>query len=231
MGRRTQAERTRATTGELVEAARLLFGRDGYTATSIDDVARAGGLTKGAVYHHFAGKADLFRAVFVRQQERLTTVIAEAALRPAAVAESVGGAESAVSAVSAEIAEGGEGGEGGEGADPLAAVRRGARAFLLACAEPETRRIVLLDGPAVLGWDEVRRIEYGHTLRLLREGLAAAAEAGRIEPGDVTVRAHLVFGALCEGAMLVARAADPGTALTEVLARADALVASLASRP
>ncbi|GAA2293200.1 TetR/AcrR family transcriptional regulator [Nonomuraea roseoviolacea subsp. roseoviolacea] len=210
MGRRTQAERTRATTGELVEAAGLLFGRDGYAATSIDDVARAGGLTKGAVYHHFSGKADLFRAVFVRQQERLTTVIAEAALHPATGADGV---------------------EGGEDADLLAAVRRGARAFLLACAEPETRRIVLLDGPAVLGWDEVRRIEYGHTLRLLREGLAAAADAGRIGPGDVTVRAHLLFGALCEGAMLVARADDPGAALTEVLARADALIASLASRP
>ncbi|MBN6058541.1 TetR family transcriptional regulator, partial [Nonomuraea sp. RK-328] len=200
VGRRTQAERTRATTGELVEAARLLFGRDGYAATSIDDVARAGGLTKGAVYHHFSGKADLFRAVFVRQQERLTTLIAEAAA-------------------------------GTQDADPLAAVRRGARAFLLACAEPETRRIVLLDGPAVLGWEEVRRIEYGHTLRLLRDGFAAAADAGRIEPGDVTVRAHLVFGALCEGAMLVARAGDPGTALTEVLTRADALIASLAANP
>ncbi|MEV0202585.1 TetR family transcriptional regulator [Nonomuraea sp. NPDC050691] len=206
MGRRTQAERTRATTGELVEAARLLFGRDGYAATSIDDVARAGGLTKGAVYHHFSGKADLFRAVFVRQQERLTSLIAEAAIRPGAAPTT-----------------------GGQDADPLEAVRRGARAFLLACAEPETRRIVLLDGPAVLGWDEVRRIEYGHTLRLLREGLAAAADAGRIEPGDVTVRAHLVFGALCEGAMVVARSGDPGTALTEVLARADILIASLAS--
>ncbi|NUW34265.1 TetR family transcriptional regulator [Nonomuraea sp. SMC257] len=226
--RRTQAERTRATTGELVEAAGLLFGRDGYAATSIDDVARGGGLTKGAVYHHFSGKVDLFRAVFVREQERLTTLIAAAALRPATGADGANREDGANWEDGANLEDGAE---GANGADPLAAVRRGARAFLLACAEPETRRIVLLDGPAVLGWDEVRRIEYGHTLRLLREGLAAAADAGRIEPGDVTVRAHLLFGALCEGAMLVARADDPGAALTEVLARADALIASLASLP
>jgi AcrR family transcriptional regulator len=68
--RLTQAERTEATTGQLLAAAQDLFGRDGYTATSIDAVAAAAGMTKGAAYHHFAGKPALFRAVFVRVQEQ-----------------------------------------------------------------------------------------------------------------------------------------------------------------
>ncbi|WP_162795487.1 TetR/AcrR family transcriptional regulator [Nonomuraea lactucae] len=197
MGRRTQAERTRATTGELIETARRLFGRDGYAATSIDDIARESGLTKGAVYHHFSGKADVFRAVFVRQEERLAEVIAAAAA--------------------------------GAG-DPWEGVRLGVRAFLRACAGAATRQIVLLDGPAVLGWEGVREIEYEHTLNLLHQGLAAAAARGDIAPGDVTVRAHLIFGALCEGGMLIARADDPDETLAAVLEQAEALLAAL-SRP
>lgn len=194
MGRRTQAERTRVTTGELIETALRLFGRDGYTATSIDDIARESGMTKGAVYHHFAGKADVFRAVFVRQEERLAELIAAAAT----------GSD-----------------------DPREAVRLGALAFLRACAGPEVRRIILLDGPAVLGWDGVRQIEYEHTLKLLHTGLAVAADQGGSAPGDVTVRAHLIFGALCEGGMLIARADDPDAALAAVLAQAERLLDAL----
>jgi AcrR family transcriptional regulator len=190
--RRTQAERTQATTGELIETARRLFGRDGYAATSIDEVARASGMTKGAVYHHFSGKADVFRAVFVRQEERLAERIALAAA---------------------------------DGADPMDRVRRGARAFLRACTEPEVRRIILLDGPAVLGWDEVRRIEYEHTLKLLHHAMSAAS--GGQPPDAVRVRAHLLFGALCEGGMLIARAADPAATLATVLAQADRLLDAL----
>ncbi|HEX2087871.1 MAG TPA: helix-turn-helix domain-containing protein, partial [Solirubrobacteraceae bacterium] len=62
MAVRTQKERSEATTSELVEAARALFAADGYAATSLDDVVRRAGVTKGALYHHFGGKRDLFLA-------------------------------------------------------------------------------------------------------------------------------------------------------------------------
>jgi AcrR family transcriptional regulator len=61
--RRTQQERSDATTGELIAAARELFARQGYAATSLDEIAAAANVTKGAVYHHFAGKEAVFRAV------------------------------------------------------------------------------------------------------------------------------------------------------------------------
>ena len=73
--RRTQAERTEATTTALVEAARELFAQDGYAATSLDAVAAQARVTKGAVYHHFQGKQQLFEAVFAREVERLCAVL------------------------------------------------------------------------------------------------------------------------------------------------------------
>jgi AcrR family transcriptional regulator len=53
-----------ATRAALVAAARELFGDQGFAATSLDDVVTRAAVTKGALYHHFGGKADLFRAVF-----------------------------------------------------------------------------------------------------------------------------------------------------------------------
>ncbi|MCK2220224.1 TetR family transcriptional regulator [Actinomadura sp. ATCC 31491] len=83
MIRRTQAERSDGTTAALTRAARELFGRHGYAATSIDAVAAAAGVTKGAAYHHFGGKAPLFRAAFEEElagvSARLEQVAAEEA--------------------------------------------------------------------------------------------------------------------------------------------------------
>jgi AcrR family transcriptional regulator len=75
----TQQQRSEATTRKLLDAARRLFAADGYAATSLDDVVRVAGVTKGALYHHFEGKRDLFRAVFEREHERLAVVVTEAA--------------------------------------------------------------------------------------------------------------------------------------------------------
>jgi AcrR family transcriptional regulator len=68
---RTQRERTETTTTRLVEAARPLFAADGFTATLLDDVVRRAGVSKGALYHHFPSKRELFAAVFEREQEHL----------------------------------------------------------------------------------------------------------------------------------------------------------------
>jgi AcrR family transcriptional regulator len=59
-------ENVEATKNALLDAAQELFVRDGYTATSLDDVVRLARVTKGALYHHFANKLALFEAVFER---------------------------------------------------------------------------------------------------------------------------------------------------------------------
>lgn len=77
--RRTQAERSEATTDELVTAARRLFAEKGFAATSIEEIVRAAGVTRGALYHHFKRKEDVFEAVLQREQEVLTRRVWEAA--------------------------------------------------------------------------------------------------------------------------------------------------------
>ena len=92
---------------------------------------------------------------------------------------------------------------------PTEAMRSGVAVFLDACAEPEVQRIVLLDAPAVLGWDRWREIASRYGLGLIEASLSAAIEAGEISPQPVKPLAHLLMGALDEAAMLVARSADP----------------------
>jgi AcrR family transcriptional regulator len=76
--RRSQPERSEATQRALVESARDLFASEGYSDTQLDDVVRTAGVTKGALYHHFKGKADLFRAVFEHEQGRLAELVSDA---------------------------------------------------------------------------------------------------------------------------------------------------------
>lgn len=73
MPRRSQEDRTRATQGLLVATARRLFGERGYAHVSADEIVTAAGLSRGALYHHYADKRDLMRAVF----EQLESEIAD----------------------------------------------------------------------------------------------------------------------------------------------------------
>src|SRR5260370_7518983 len=59
-----RSQHAEATRRAVLAAARSLFGRNGYAQTSVDEIADAARVTKGAVYHHFAGKEALFRAVY-----------------------------------------------------------------------------------------------------------------------------------------------------------------------
>jgi AcrR family transcriptional regulator len=62
-GRRTQAQRRATTTRALLDAARSLFAEKGYHGTAAEEIVRRAGLTRGALYHHFEDKKDLFRVV------------------------------------------------------------------------------------------------------------------------------------------------------------------------
>ena len=71
-----------ATRAALIREARALFGERGYAETSVDDVVAQAGMTKGAVYHHFTGKEDLFRAVFEQVHREVTDQAAAEFLGP-----------------------------------------------------------------------------------------------------------------------------------------------------
>jgi AcrR family transcriptional regulator len=76
-----RAQHAEATRRAVLAAARSLFGRKGYAETSVDQIADAARVTKGAVYHHFASKKALFRSVY-------TEVDAEAIARAVRVGDS-----------------------------------------------------------------------------------------------------------------------------------------------
>jgi len=100
--------------------------------------------------------------------------------------------------------------------DPWDALVAGIDAFLEACATPEVQRIVLVDGPSVLGWDVWRAIDHDYGLGLVQAALQRAVDAGSLLPHPTSALAHVLLGALHEAAMVVARADDPEVARAEM---------------
>jgi AcrR family transcriptional regulator len=187
--------RSEATRGALVTAARALFGARGYAEVGTEEIVRAAGVTRGALYHQFRDKADLFAAV----AEQIEAEIADR-----------------IAAGAAEAAD-----------DPLDALRAGARLFLDACAEPEVERIILLDAPAVLGWQAWRDLAGRYGLGLVQLALQSAMDAGAIMPQPVAPLAHILIGALDEAALYVARAEDPAAARQRCAAIIDQILRSI----
>jgi AcrR family transcriptional regulator len=193
--KRTQEERSEKTRAALTSAARRLFADRGYAGVGTEEIVRAAGVTRGALYHHFSGKPDLLEAVYEQIEGEITQKIATGALA---------------------------------GSDPLEALHAGSEMFLDVCLEPEVQRIVLLDAPAVLGWERWREIAADHGLGLIEAALGAAMEAGQIARQPLRPLAHVLMGALDEAAMLVARADDTEAARAEVGATLASLLEGLA---
>lgn len=190
----TKAEQADATRTALSAAARQLFTERGYAATSTTEIVERAGVTRGALYHHFAAKDELFRAVFEQLEGEVTKHVADEALTST---------------------------------DPLEQLRRGTRAYLDACIDPAVQRVVLLDGPSVLGWETWQEIEQSYGYGLVLAGIEAAIGAGLISAQPAEPLAHVLFGALTEAGMVVARADEPRTARADMEAAMDRLLDGL----
>jgi AcrR family transcriptional regulator len=195
--RRSQPERSAATRAALVASARSLFAERGFGGVGTESIVRAAGVTRGALYHQFADKTELFEAVYEAIEQDL-------ALR-------LGERLAAVGAI-----------------DPIEVMTLGADAWLDACREREVQQIVLLDGPAVLGWERWREIGMRYGLGLIEDLLTHAIAVGRIAPQPVPALAHVLVGALDEAGLYVARAEDQAAASEEMRTVIAGLVAGLA---
>ena len=182
MEKSRREENSKATRRGLIDAARVLFTERGYADTSTEEIVRRSRVTRGALYHHFNGKQDLFKAVLEEVNARVSDAIAGRAL---------------------------------EQGDVWSGVVRGIDAFLDACLDPAYQRIVLLDGPAVLGWEQWREIGEHHGLGIIRAAVSQAVEEGVIDPQPVEPLAHILHGALNEAGMHIARSADVKAARAE----------------
>ena len=182
----------------LVDAARTLFTQQGFAATGTEEIVAAARVTRGALYHHFRDKTDLFRAVMEQVAREVAEHLIDAELsRPPDPEASP--------------------------ADAWDEVRDGLRAFLDLCVVTDDfQRIVLVEGPAVLGheaWDELVA-QYGSNL--LAEWLSRAIEQGRIAPVPVAPLTRLLIAMISESSLYIAQADDRSAARADmgtVLAR------------
>jgi AcrR family transcriptional regulator len=194
--RRARGDRTRR---DLVDAGRALFVEKGYFETSISDlVTRSGVGTRGAFYHHFKDKAELFRAVFEEVERDLT-------LRSLASPP--------------------------HGADAWEKLSVGMRGFLESALEPEVQRVMLIDGPVVLGWRTLRSIQEGNSIALINEMVDEAIAEGIIDDQPVGELTHLLVAAVEEAALLVAHADRPAKARARAAKVLDRLLLSFAVEP
>src|ERR1700678_2529193 len=177
-----RAAQGRATRGQLIDVATSLFAEHGYEGTSIEAVLAAAGVSRGALYHHFAGKEALFTAVVSAISDRVTVELTEA-IRDCT--------------------------------DPVDAMRTGALAWIDLAGDPVIQRVMLVDAPSVLGWEQWRAMDEGRTAGAMRDMLQAVSDAGRLPAELVGPFAHMILAALDEAAMIVARAPDSRAAVAE----------------
>jgi len=138
---RSNRERTETTRLALLDAARALFVGKGYGDTSTPEIAVAAGITRGALYHHFVDKRDLFRQVLQRESQAVAADIEAAAP---------------------------------EQLSPREALLEGSKAYLNAMTAPGRTRLLLIDGPAVLGMEEIMALDDTTSAASLRQGLERA---------------------------------------------------------
>ena len=168
-------KRTEKTRKQLISAAKKLFVEKGYGATSTPELVESAGVTRGALYHHFADKKDLFRAVV----------------------------ESDCAAVGAEIERGSEAAD-----NVIDMLKSGSSAFVKAITTKGRVRTILIEGPAVLGQQELLSIEDRYTRLSLRRGLEAAREQGAIKPLAMEPLLELVSSMLDGAALKVEAGMD-----------------------
>ena len=177
MSRRSpdRSARGDATRTALIAAARKLFVTNGYFATGTEEiVAQAQVGTRGALYHHFTDKQDLFRAVFDQVQTDLA----------------------AATVINARD-------------DPLELLTGALQQFLDASAEnPDVQQVLLIDGPAVLGWEQWRDLEARYGLGAITAMLDNAVAQGVIAKQPTTPLAHMLLAAIDEAALYIANADD-----------------------
>lgn len=195
---RLQEIRADTTRTALMGAARALFRERGYAASGTEDIVRNAGVTRGALYHHFRDKRELFQAVF-EQVEGEVVVTASARASP--------------------------------DADSWTNLLAGYNAFLDTCLQPDVQRIVLLDGPSVLGRETWREIEEQYALALVASGLRAVMRDQFIPEQPVAPLAHLLLAAINEAGLLIAQAADMTAARQEVGAAFEGLLSGLRATP
>lgn len=171
----------------LLAATRELLMTHDFDELSTEQIIERAGVSRGAMYHHFPGKVDLFRAAW-QESER------DCLIRIASVA--------------ARLDPGG---------GPFDQLLAGARAYLREAAVPgELQRIGLRQSRSVLGWEGWRDGAADLGIALVRGGIEAAVDAHELMSTDIDTTTHLVLSMLIEAALLISTDPRPEAALARV---------------
>ncbi len=198
-----RAEHIADTRAALLLAARELFAEKGYAGTGTEEIVARARVTRGALYHHFRDKPGLFRAV-------MEAVAGELAQR--LVTQELAHLTNETDAAWGQLCE-------------------GVQAFLDACTGSDFQRIVLIDGPAVLGPGAWSDLVEQHGLGLLRTWLQLAIDNHQIDPLPVEPLARLLAALIGEASLYIGQAADPARARRETGATIDRILSGLRSEP
>lgn len=114
--------------------------------------------------------------------------------------------------------------------DVLDGMVAGSREYFAACAEPALGRILLRDGPAVLGWERWRQIDAEHFGRMFPVALAQAMDQGLLARQPVEPLARLLVGAVTEAAVACAGAEDPAAMGLQHVVALEAVIEGLRRR-
>ncbi|MEL7108381.1 MAG: TetR family transcriptional regulator [Pseudomonadota bacterium] len=169
---RLDAKKTREA---LIESATRLFEDKGYAETSIADICEELDITKGALFHHFPTKRDLFLEVWTRLQ-----VAMDEEARTAAIA-----ARSLT--------------------DPYSAFLAGCRTYLKFASRRDYQKIVLIDGPAVLGLKGWYESDHDLGTQNVKAGVRYLAKKGIIAEHRVSALAVMIQSALNGAGFALAR--------------------------
>jgi len=115
--------------------------------------------------------------------------------------------------------------------DPLTMLKTGCLAFLDITSDPATLRLLLLEGPSVLGWDAWRDICARHSLGVISGGIRAAIKAGQIPARPAEPLAAAIYGALTEAARYMGQLDDPAAALPSIRAEFELMLEALLKPP
>jgi AcrR family transcriptional regulator len=189
--RRTNRDRTEATRRDLIAAARKLFTEKSYAETSTPEIVAAAGVTRGALYHHFADKQALFQAVVEQEAAEVAAEIESAS--PASL-------------------------------PPREALLAGSEAYLQAMRTPGRTRLLLLDGPAVLGRAGMDEIDARHGNRTLREGLVATMDSGAMKALPADALTGLLAAMFDRAALAIDAGAPAGDYRQTLIALIDGLM-------
>ena len=200
VSRRTQADRTAATRAALISAGRVLFAEHGFAGVGTETLVRDAAVSRGALYHQFGDKAELFAAVLAEVEGDVTERLAAAVL-------------------------------GGGEADFVELMMRAVDAWLDACESPEIARIVLVDGPSVLGWERWRAICQPHILGLIESLLEQGMGDGTLVVLPTKPLAHVLLSIADEAAQYVNAAENRAAARDEIGQVVRPLVRALVDSP